>query len=75
MYRASDLWTALMKNMCLCLTNTWHVQCKRCLTELSAAVQKGGGYVLGGRFTYADITMVAALNLLDFLGKSYTRSA
>ncbi len=49
------------------------MQCKQFCQELQAAVEKGNGYVVGGRFTYADITMVVALNILSMLRKPYAR--
>ncbi|KAK9843339.1 hypothetical protein WJX74_010613 [Apatococcus lobatus] len=48
--------------------------CRKTLAELDAAVRQGNGYVVGGQFTYADITMATALSSIDFLQLPWTRS-
>ncbi len=51
------------------------VQCRGHLAELDAAVRKGGGYIVAGRFTYADITMATALSLVDWLNEPWSKYA
>jgi hypothetical protein len=53
---------------------TIHLQAEKALQELRNAVRAHNGFVLGA-FSYADITMAVAANVIDPLGPSISKYA
>ncbi len=49
------------------------MQCRTILQELRTAIKGGGGYVVGGHFTYADITMAVAANAINPIGPPFVK--